>query len=53
MVFEVLVGEIYGLLVDIFSFGIIMWEMWYGRKVFSESGYFGVMMSFSFVKVII
>lgn len=49
---EVLAGEIYGLPADIFSLGIIMWEMWHGRKVFSESGYSGVMTSFSSVKVI-
>lgn len=26
-------GQIYGLPADIFSLAIIMWEMWYGRKV--------------------
>lgn len=39
MVLEVYEGWIYDLFVDIFSFGIIMWEMWYGRRVFSESEY--------------
>lgn len=26
-------GQIYGLPADIFSLAIVMWEMWYGRKM--------------------
>lgn len=51
MVLEVLEGWMYGLLVDIFSLFIMMWEMWYGRRVFSESVYFDVMIMYSFIKV--
>lgn len=51
MVLEVLEGWLYILLVDIFSFVIMVWEMWYGRRVFSESVYLDVMIDFSFIKV--
>lgn len=49
---EVLVGNIYGLPADIFSLAIMIWEMWHGRRVFSEIEYSGVMTTYSSVKVI-
>lgn len=33
---EVLEGEDYDTKADIYSFGLVMWEMWYGKLVFSE-----------------
>lgn len=51
MVLEVLDGWLYSFLVDIYSFVIMVWEMWYGRRVFSESVYFDVMYDYSFIKV--
>ena len=33
---EVYEGKSYCTKVDIYSFGLIMWEMWFGKKVFSE-----------------
>lgn len=47
---EVLVGDIYEQSADIFSLAIMMWEMWYGRRVFSGSEYSGVITTFSSVK---
>ena len=29
-------SEIYGAPVDIYSLGLIMWELWYGERVFTE-----------------
>lgn len=49
---EVLVGNIYGLPADIFSLAIMIWEIWHGRKVFSEIEYSDVMTTYSSVKVI-
>lgn len=51
IVLEVLEGWLYSFLVDIFSFVVMVWEMWYGRRVFSESFYFDVMFDYSFIKV--
>lgn len=48
---EVLEGRMYGLSADIFSLSIMMWEMWYGRRVFSESVYSDVMTTYSSIKV--
>lgn len=50
---EVLIGDIYELSADIFSLAIMMWEMWHGRRVFSDSEYSDVMTTYSSVKVII
>lgn len=50
---EVLVGDMYELSADIFSLAIMMWEMWHGRRVFSESVYYGFMKTFNSIKVII
>lgn len=47
---EVLEGRMYGLSADIFSLSIMMWEMWYGRRVFSESVYSDVMTTYSSIK---
>ena len=33
---EVLEGKSYDTKVDMYSFGLIMWEMWFGKRVFSE-----------------
>ena len=33
---EVMEGKVYTTKVDIYSFGLMMWEMWFGRRVFSE-----------------
>ena len=33
---EVYEGKSYCTKVDIYSFGLIMWEMWFGERVFSE-----------------
>lgn len=49
---EVLVGDMYELPADIFSFAIMMWEMWHGRRVFSESEYSDVMKNYNSIKVI-
>uniref|UniRef100_K1QJ91 Serine/threonine-protein kinase atg1 n=1 Tax=Magallana gigas TaxID=29159 RepID=K1QJ91_MAGGI len=49
---EVLEGRMYGLSADIFSLSIMMWEMWYGRRVFSESVYSDVMTTYSSIKSI-
>lgn len=48
---EVLEGRMYGLSADIFSLSIMMWEMWYGRRVFSESVYSDVMTTYNSIKV--
>lgn len=47
---EVLNGGTYGLPADIFSLAIIAWEMWYGRRVFSESFYSDVINDYSSIK---
>lgn len=49
---EVLVGDMYELSADIFSLAIMMWEMWHGRRVFSESEYSDVMTTYNSIKVI-
>ena len=33
---EVFHSEVYDSKADIYSFGIILWEMWYGRQAFAE-----------------
>ena len=33
---EVFHSEVYDRKVDIYSFGIMLWEMWYGRQAFAE-----------------
>ena len=33
---EVMEGKVHTTKVDIYSFGLMMWEMWFGRRVFSE-----------------
>lgn len=48
---EVLDGRQYSLSADIFSLAIMAWEMWYGRRVFSESTYSDVMYDYSTIKV--
>lgn len=48
---EVLDGRPYSLSADIFSLAIMTWEMWYGRRVFSESVYSDVMNDYSSIKV--
>lgn len=48
---EVLDGRPYSFSADIFSLGIMTWEMWYGRRVFSESVYSDVMYDYSCIKV--
>ena len=35
---EVITSSMYGNSVDVYSFGIMMWEMWYGRRAFMEVG---------------
>lgn len=50
---EVLEGRMYGRSADIFSLAIMMWEMWYGRRVFSESIYSDVITSYPSIKVIL
>nr|XP_022303100.1 uncharacterized protein LOC111110782 [Crassostrea virginica]XP_022303101.1 uncharacterized protein LOC111110782 [Crassostrea virginica]XP_022303102.1 uncharacterized protein LOC111110782 [Crassostrea virginica] len=47
---EVFQGQKYDRSADIFSLAIMMWEMWYGRRVFSESIYADVMTSCQSVK---
>lgn len=47
---EVLEGRMYGLSADIFSLAVMIWEMWYGRRVFSESVYSDVMTTYSSIK---
>lgn len=47
---EVLDGRPYSFSADIFSLGIMTWEMWYGRRVFSESVYSDVMYDYSCIK---
>lgn len=51
MVLEVLEGQIYDLFVDIFSFVIIMWEMWYGRSVVSSCEYCDLVIFYNCFKV--
>lgn len=48
---EVFQGRIYDKSADIFSLAIMIWEMWYGRKVFSEEMYADVIKSVLNVKV--
>lgn len=48
---EVLNGRPYSFSADIFSLAIMAWEMWYGRRVFSESVYSDVMYDYSSIKV--
>lgn len=48
---EVLDGRPYSLSSDIFSLAIMTWEMWYGRRVFSESVYSDIMTDYSSIKV--
>ena len=33
---EVFRSEVYDSKADIYSFGIMLWEMWYGRQAFAE-----------------
>lgn len=33
---EVMEGKLHSTKVDIYSFGLVMWEMWFGKRVFSE-----------------
>ena len=33
---EVLEGKSYDTKVDMYSFGLMMWEMWFGKRAFSE-----------------
>ncbi|XP_022802296.1 uncharacterized protein LOC111339834 [Stylophora pistillata] len=33
---EVMEGKLYSTKVDIYSFGLMMWEMWFGKRVFTE-----------------
>ena len=35
---EVFASEVYDWRADIYSFGLILWEMWHGERVFSELG---------------
>lgn len=39
MVFEVYEGKFYCMKVDMYSFGFVMWEMWFGKRVFFELSY--------------
>lgn len=48
---EVLEGRQYSFSADIFSLAVMAWEMWYGRRVFSESFYSDVMFDYSSIKV--
>ena len=50
---EVLEGRMYGRSADIFSLAIMMWEMWYGRRVFSEILSFAVLTSCPSIKVML
>ena len=34
---EVFHYRVYGTMADIYSLGLIMWEMWYGRRVFADA----------------
>lgn len=36
---EVYEGKSYCTKADMYSFGLVMWEMWFGKKVFSEVSY--------------
>ncbi|XP_061179749.1 uncharacterized protein LOC133188377 [Saccostrea echinata] len=47
---EVFEGQIYNTSADIFGVGIMVWEMWYGRKVFSEDFYRDVIKNYQSVK---
>lgn len=47
---EVLEGRIYDSSADIFSLAITMWEMWYGRSVFSSCEYRASLISFTCLK---
>ena len=33
---EVMEGKLHSAKVDIYSFGLMMWEMWFGKRVFME-----------------
>ena len=33
---EVMEGKLHSAKVDIYSFGLMMWEMWFGKRVFIE-----------------
>ena len=33
---EVMEGKLHSAEVDIYSFGLMMWEMWFGKRVFTE-----------------
>ena len=33
---EVMEGKLYSAKVDIYSFGLMIWEMWFGKRVFIE-----------------
>ena len=35
---EMIRSQVYDSKVDIYSFGIIMWEMWYGKRAFRDFG---------------
>lgn len=48
---EVLEGRIYDSSADIFSLAITMWEMWYGRSVFSSCEYRDILISHNSLKV--
>lgn len=48
---EVLDGRPFSFSADIFSLAILAWEMWYGRRVFSENVYSEVMHDYSSIKV--
>lgn len=47
---EVLQDQKYGPSSDIYSLAIIIWEMWYGRRVFIEDEFDGAMF-YIFLKV--
>nr|XP_022303099.1 uncharacterized protein LOC111110781 [Crassostrea virginica] len=47
---EVLEGRMYSRSTNIFSLAIVMWEMWYGRRVFSEILSFAVLTSCPSIK---
>ena len=36
---EVHEGKPYCTMADMYSFGLVMWEMWFGKRVFSEVSY--------------
>lgn len=47
---EVLQDRKYSLPADIYSFAITVWEMWYGRRVYSDNEFNGAM-SYLFLRV--